>query len=197
MRSEWREIEEQRRQAEGNALRFVAIGTLVAAAFLLGAHYFGRQKPVPVQDVEPEIASLIPQSSPEPRETPEPREPMVRGPAAVSPAQSHVGIYECLENGQRVVSDRPCSGGATARTLVIDQPESVGAARQRLRTQGAGQVTAGAPRSAVVGGVTYCIHVRSRVTSEEKVHTCRSFDSFQNCQVAADRIDGRCGSPRQ
>ena len=32
---------------------------------------------------------------------------------------AYVGIYECTVNGQRVVSDRPCGAGATARVLEV------------------------------------------------------------------------------
>jgi hypothetical protein len=196
MKSEWKEIEEQRRQAEGNALRFVAVGTLVPAAFLLGAHYFDRPDAVPVQEAAPENAILPPRSF-EPREAPEPSVRTARRPVAAPPAQSHVGFYECVENGQRVVSDRPCGGDTKARTLVVDQADPVEAARQWQRTRAAGQVTARPTPAAADGGDTYCIYVRSRVTGDVKAHTCRWFDSFQSCQEAADRIDGRCGSPQR
>lgn len=32
---------------------------------------------------------------------------------------AYVGIYECTVNGQRVVSDRPCGAGATARVIEV------------------------------------------------------------------------------
>ena len=41
----------------------------------------------------------------------------------------------------------------------------------------------------------YCIYIKSRVTGEEKVHTCREFKSYAECQAAADKVDGYCGSP--
>jgi hypothetical protein len=43
---------------------------------------------------------------------------------------------------------------------------------------------------------TYCIYIKSRVTGEEKVHTCREFKSYSECQEAAKRVDGYCGPPK-
>jgi hypothetical protein len=57
----------------------------------------------------------------------------------------------------------------------------------------------------VVGGLlasspayaeTYCIYIKSRVTGEVKVHTCREFKSLADCEQAAKRIGGRCGPPK-
>lgn len=50
--------------------------------------------------------------------------------------------------------------------------------------------------ASALAGDTYCIYVRSRVTGEEKVHTCRYFNSLEACQKAAERIDGYCGAKR-
>lgn len=43
---------------------------------------------------------------------------------------------------------------------------------------------------------TYCIYIKSRVTGEEKIHTCREFKSYAECEEAAKRVDGRCGPPK-
>jgi hypothetical protein len=42
-----------------------------------------------------------------------------------------VGIYECVVDGHRIVSDRPCAADAKSRTLVVDQPDPHEVARLR------------------------------------------------------------------
>ena len=58
---------------------------------------------------------------------------------------------------------------------------------------GAWSVLASGPAFA---GDTYCIYVRSSVTGEWKAHSCRFFNSFEECQMAAERIHGKCGVPK-
>jgi hypothetical protein len=64
--------------------------------------------------------------------------PVPAGPAAAPSgrggSQSYVGVYECMVNGQRVVSDHPCGADAQARTLVVDRPDPRDVARQQQRT---------------------------------------------------------------
>jgi hypothetical protein len=197
MRSEWRDFEERQRDSEGSGLRLIGLATALAVGFLLGTHYFREREPVLDPVTTPQVAMPEPEeASPRPREQPRPSQPPVRGGAAQPRAQSLVGVYECRENGQRVVSDRPCGSGATTRTLAVDQPDPREVARQRQQTRAAGAVTASVPGTTVNAGATRCIYVRSRVTGEEKVHTCRWFDSFQSCKDAADRIHGYCGRSR-
>jgi hypothetical protein len=193
---QWTGIEERRQQMQDGSRRLMILGVIVAGAFFAGAHFFGkpRDEPVPVGALEAEI---VPVPVIEVPQVIEPTRPTNRPPASAPGRQTYVGVYECTVNGQRVVSDQPCGPDAQARTLVVDQPDPVEAARLRRETGVAGQGTAASTRNAVNGGDTYCLYVRSRVTGEEKAHTCRWFKSFQSCAEAAARIDGRCGLPRQ
>lgn len=81
------------------------------------------------------------------------------------------------------------------RTLVVDRADPVAVTRLQQQTQSAARA---AVRSAptVVPGDTYCLYVRSRVTGESKAHTCRWFNSYQQCQEAAERIGAWCGRPK-
>lgn len=71
------------------------------------------QAPVVVQGEVIELPTVRP--APEPSGLPV--APGERAYAADGTA--YVGIYECTVNGQRVVSDRPCGAGATARVLEV------------------------------------------------------------------------------
>jgi hypothetical protein len=42
-------------------------------------------------------------------------------------------VYECVVDGQRMISDRPCGPEAQRRTLVVDQPDPRDVALQRQR----------------------------------------------------------------
>jgi hypothetical protein len=195
MRAEWRELDKRRRDSEARGLRFVVVGVAVAAAVLLGAHLFDEPKKTALPERPAEVA-----------EPPRPRvvESTTNASAAIEAApqrslatgrQSYVGIYECSVKGQRVVSDQPCGDDAKARTLVVDRPVPAVVAQPRQQTQTAGR-SAPQTASTAAAGDTYCLYVRSRVTGDAKAHTCREFDSFQQCQEAADRIKAWCGRPR-
>ena len=54
--------------------------------------------------------------------------------AADGARQSAVSVYECIVNGQRVLSDQPCGPDARARSVVIDQPDPQEVLRQQQRT---------------------------------------------------------------
>jgi hypothetical protein len=142
-RSNWSEIEERREQVRDNSRRLFILGAVVTVAFFAGTHFFGKPKdePIPTRALE---ASIIQQPTIEaPRVIESPR-PTYRQPSADSGRQSYVGVFECVVNGQRVVSDRPCGAEAQSRTLVVDQPDPADVARQRQQTWAAQQ---GAPRS--------------------------------------------------
>jgi hypothetical protein len=195
MRSEWRELDKRRRDSEERGLRFVVLAVTIAAAFLLGAHLFGGPKVAETSESTPEVADLPLPSVAE--STEDSNAPMQTAPqrSVVQDRQSYVGIYECVVQGQRVVSDHPCGDDAKARTLVVDRPDPAAVARPRQQAQIAGQ-SASRSTSAAVTGDTYCLYVRSRVTGDSKAHTCREFNSFQECQQAADRIGAWCGLPK-
>ena len=196
MGDQWSEIDERRQQMQVGSRRLLILGAIVAGAFFAGTYFFGkpREEPAPVRALE---AAIVPGPVIEAPQVIEPTRPTYRAPAGAPGRQTYVGVYECMVNGQRVVSDKPCGPDAQARTLVVDQPDPVEAARLRRETGVAGQGTAASTRKAANGGDTYCIYVRSRVTGETKAHTCRWFSLFQSCAEAAARIDGRCGLPRQ
>ena len=195
MGDQWTEIEDRRRQMQDGSRRLLILGAVVGGAFFAGAHFFGKPKeePAPVGALE---ATIVPAPVNEVPQVIEATRPTYRAPASAPGRQTYVGVYECTVNGQRVVSDQPCGPDAQARTLVVDQPDPVEAARLRRETAVVGQGTATSTRNTANGGDTYCIYVRSRVTGETKAHTCRWFKSLQSCSEAAARIDGRCGLPR-
>jgi len=139
MRSEWRELDKRRRDSEERGLRFVVLAVTIAAAFLLGAHLFGGPKVTSTPENAPEIPDLPRSSAVE--STEDSNAPMQTAPqrSVVQDRQSYVGIYECVVQGQRVVSDHPCGDDAKARTLVVDRPDPAAVARPRQRAQIAGQ----------------------------------------------------------
>ena len=153
MGDQWSEIEEHRQQVQDGSRRLLILGVVVAGAFFAGTHFFGKPKeePVPVGALE---ATIVPGPVIEVPQVVEPTRPKYPAPAGASGRQTYVGVYECMVNGQRVVSDQPCGPDAQARTLVVDQPDPVEAARQRQQTwaaqQRAASSSASAPRS---GGV--------------------------------------------
>jgi len=143
MRDEWSEIEERREQVQDGSRRLFILGAAVAVAFLAGTHFFGKSKDEPVSARALE-ASIIQQPTIEAPRVIESARPTYRQPSTSTGRQSYVGVYECMVNGQRLVSDRPCGPEAQARTLVVDQPDPADVARQRQQTWAAQQ---GASRS--------------------------------------------------
>jgi len=138
MRDEWNEIEERREQVQDGSRRLFILGAVVAAAFFAGTHFFGKPKdePVPARALEASIVQLPTIETPRVIESPR---PTYRQPSADSGRQTYVGVYECIVNGHRVVSDRPCGVEAQPRTLVVDQPDPADVARQRQQTWAAQQ----------------------------------------------------------
>jgi hypothetical protein len=135
MRGEWRELEARRQNTESWSGRIVALFSASMVAFLAWTQLFGKRNeelvsPMPVVEypVAPEPVIERPQMV-------QPVVPLYQGPPPVRTGrESYVGIYECVVNGQRVVSDRPCGAGAQSRTLVIDQPDPREVVAQRQRT---------------------------------------------------------------
>lgn len=154
MGGQWSEIEERRQQIQDGSRRLLILGAIVAAAFFAGTHFFSKQRedPTPVGALE---AAIVPGPVIQVPQVIEPTRPTYRAPASAPDRQTYVGVYECMVNGQRVVSDQPCGPDAQARTLVVDQPDPADAARQRQQTwaaqQRAGSSNASALRS---GGVS-------------------------------------------
>jgi Domain of unknown function (DUF4124) len=193
MRAEWRELEKRRRDSEDRGLRFVVLAVTIAAAFLLGAHLFDRPKAPMAPESASEVPEFAPAAASEPTDTTSDSMPFV--PQRSTPGrQTYVGIYECVDKGQRVVSDQPCGDDAKARTLVVDRPVPAAVAQPRQQMQTAGR-SAPQSTSTTAAGDTYCLYVRSRVTGDRKAHTCRWFNSYQQCREAADRIGAWCGAP--
>ncbi len=130
---EWDELERRNRRAGEGAQGIFGLGVVAALAFLGWTHFFGEKEeavePAPVLETAVIEIPVV-----EPSPTPPPLVPLYQGPPRESPGrESYVGVYECVVNGQRVVSDRPCGAGAQTRTLVVDQPDPREVALQRQR----------------------------------------------------------------
>ena len=147
----WQEFEERSSNRTGSML---AVGAVIAFAVLAALRYFGAEsehsaaatvsEPVLLTPT-PEVAYDIDQLT-SPEEAP-PAPVTEQRPQAGN--QTYVGVYECIVNGQRVVSDHPCGADAQARTLVVDQPDPRDAARQQRQTWAAQAGSGSAPRVAV------------------------------------------------
>ena len=130
----WQEFEAESRDS---SRRLLVLAGVIALAVLAALVYFsgddGNQRAATVA----EPARL--QAEPAPRieiesvtETESPSGNARR--TEHSGNQTYVGVYECMVNGQRVVSDHPCGADAQARTLVVDQPDPRDVARQQRQT---------------------------------------------------------------
>lgn len=149
MRAEWDEIERHNREAKGRSQRLLVLGALAIVAFFAWKHFSGKLDSMDTAEPAPEAAIVEPTVIEPPRLIEAPAPQYLSPPPARTGRESYVGVYECVENGQRVISDRPCSSSAQARTLVVDQPDPRDVARQRQQQwqaqQQAGQ-TYSAPR---------------------------------------------------
>ena len=127
MRDEWAGLE---REASRRTRLMVLVAVLAATAF------FGW-----VRLYAPEAESETAAAAPEPVELPStvvevPPEPVAGVSGSTAPGrETQVGIYECTQGGQRVLSDRPCGPDAEVRTLTVSQPDprDAYAAQQRSR----------------------------------------------------------------
>ncbi len=147
----WQEFEERSRNRTGSMLAvgvLIAFGVLAALRFLGGGLRSEDTAPAPAAvtvDAEAEPPSRIESMT-------EVEPPVPAGPEAASSSrggsQSYVGVYECLVNGQRVVSDHSCGADAQVLTLVVDQPDPRDVARQQQRTWAVQARSGSAPRVA-------------------------------------------------
>lgn len=139
MRSEWEELERRQSASLERPGKLVALGVVATLAFLAWAQFSGkvRESADSTQVLE---ASMVLSPVIEPPQVIEAPAAHSQGPpSALTGRESYVGVYECVESGQRVVSDRPCAPDAQARTLVIDQPDPREVVRQRQMTQSSGR----------------------------------------------------------
>jgi hypothetical protein len=120
----WQEYERSRESSSRAGALFAVVG-VAAFAFLAFHHFYGRDLAAADPAVAPVATTpVVADDSVEQRdETPVPEPSGV----IVAPGQrayaadgtAYVGIFECTVKGQRVVSDRPCGAGATARVLEV------------------------------------------------------------------------------
>lgn len=130
MRGRWADLEQESSQRTRKA---VLLGALVAVGVLavlrLNTPAPNEVKPTAATAaVDPEVLpSTVIESAPEPSVG-------VSGAVAAGRA-TQVGVYECVQNGQRVASDRPCGADAEQHTLTVSQPDprDAIAAQQRNR----------------------------------------------------------------
>jgi hypothetical protein len=131
----WQEFEER---STNRTASMLAVGAVVAFAVLAALRYFGAESEQPVEAVSepvlltptPEVAYDIDQLT-TPEEAPP---PLVAAQRPQAGSQSYVGVYDCIVNEQRVVTDHPCDADAQARTVTVDQPDPRDVARQQQRT---------------------------------------------------------------
>ena len=141
MREDWEELQQRQSASFEGVGRFVAWGVVAMLAFLAWTQFSGEKTAAVVPPTDE--ASVVPSADIELPRVVGPPVSHYQGPPASSDRESYVGVYECVVNGQRVVSDRPCAPDAQTRTLVIDQPDPRNAARQRQLTQASGRSGSG------------------------------------------------------
>lgn len=171
MRAEWRDFERRQQESESWLGRLIAIGIVLVIVVAGAKQFFGQEQTVAA--VAPEVQQAIEEPhTVEERPTVEPPVRLYQGPPpARSGRESYVGVYECTVNGQRVVSDRPCGAQTQQRTLVIDQPDPNGVARQRQRQWQAQQSSAAYAGSTQSGGRS-----SSASTGSSNAAACASVD---------------------
>jgi hypothetical protein len=128
---EWEELERRNRRAQAGSQRIFALGAAVAIGFFAWAHFVGEKlEPIPSTAViESSVTEVPAVGAPRVVEAPV---SLYQGPPRTTPGRErYVGVYECVVNGQRVVSDRPCAADAQTRTLVVEQPDPREVARLR------------------------------------------------------------------
>jgi hypothetical protein len=128
---EWEELELRNRRTQEAPQRVLALGVAVAVAFFGWTYFFSEKRDPanPPDALEAEVLE-VPTVSAGKATEPEASHYQVPPPARTG-RESYVGIYECVVDGQRVVSDRPCAADAKSRTLVVDQPDPREVARLR------------------------------------------------------------------
>jgi len=128
---EWDELEQRSRRVQETPQRVLALGVAVAVAFF-GWTYFFSERRAPANPPDALEAAILEMPTVKAGKATEPEASHYQGPpAARTRRESYVGVYECVVDGQRVVSDRPCAADAKSRTLVVDQPDPSEVARLR------------------------------------------------------------------
>ena len=128
---EWDELEQRNRRVQETPQRVLALGVAVAVAFF-GWTYFLSEKRDPANPPDALEAEILEMPTLKAGKAAEAQASHYQGPPpARTGRESYVGIYECVVDGQRVVSDRPCAADAKSRTLVVDQPDPREVARLR------------------------------------------------------------------
>jgi hypothetical protein len=128
---EWDELELRNRRTQEAPQQFLALGVAVALAFF-GWTCFLSEKRNPANSAEAFEAEILEMPTIKSGKAIEREASNYQGPPpARTGRESYVGIYECVVDGQRVVSDRPCAADAKSRTLVVDQPDPREVARLR------------------------------------------------------------------
>lgn len=139
MNEEWKEFEAESRRA---SRRLVWIGTTVVIGVLAAFWYFDGSA-VQEQQAAEETVLATPRSErndttvvqPQP-EPPQPvAGPSVPGVSSPGGRQTVVGVYECIVNGQRVLSDVACGPDAQVRAVVVDRPDPRDVVQAQQRTQ--------------------------------------------------------------
>lgn len=123
----WQEYERSRADSHRVGRAVLAVVGVAAFAFVIYHHVIIRApriapSPTPVQA---QTAGVVAGEVIELPELPQPSQPPA--PPIVAPGErayaadgtTYVGVYECTVRGQRVVSDRPCGAGATARVIEV------------------------------------------------------------------------------
>ena len=145
MRDEWEELERRQNASFDGLGRFVALGAVAVLVFFGWTQLAGNRGPDTAISPPPIKGSQPPSTIIELPRVVEPPAAHYQGPPAPRTGrESYVGVYECVVNGQRVVSDRPCAPNAQPRTLVVDQPDAREVARRRQEQWAAQQATGGA-----------------------------------------------------
>lgn len=119
----WNEYEEERREAQDSGGRVFALVVSAGLAFLAGRYLFSVDT---VDDGSSQAQES--QSAPYPPEELEsslaPERPAEAPAATQRPTSARtLSIYECVVNGQRVLSDQRCADDARERSVVVTRPD--------------------------------------------------------------------------
>jgi hypothetical protein len=118
---------------ENSGERIFAFVVIAGLAFLAGRHVFlddGREQ-TEVDTAAPGTAALDPVREAAPRT---PTSPPAAPVTIERPTNAHtLSVFECVVNGQRVLSDQRCAEDARERTVVVAQPDPRDVARAQRR----------------------------------------------------------------
>lgn len=119
----WNEFEEERREAQDSGGRVFALVVSAGLAFLAGRYLFSVDTVDDGSSQAQEFQSVP--NPPEERESSLAPERPAEAPAATQrPTNARtLSIYECVVNGQRVLSDQRCADDARERSIVVARPD--------------------------------------------------------------------------